>query len=261
MSVRSRSLHDPAMLTTNIHEIAEGVYRLSTCVPEVAPGGFTFNQFLLTGDEPVLFHTGPRQMYPLVAEAVGKIIPVESLRWISFGHVESDECGAMNQFLAVAPQSQVVFNPLGCDVSLNDLCDRPPAPSNDGGRYDTGGHVVSTYATPHVPHGWEAQVLFDETTRTLFCGDLFSQVGDGPAIVHDGDVVGAALAAEDMFHATSLTPATGPTIRALADLEPRTLAIMHGPTYAGDCVQAIHDLADAYEARVADALELAGAAR
>lgn len=242
------------MLTTNVHEIADGVYRLSTCVPEVAPGGFTFNQFLITGDEPVLFHTGPRMMYPLVAEAVGKIIPLESVRTITFGHVESDECGAVNLFLADAPESTVVFNALGCDVSLNDLCDRPPEVWDDAEPHDIGGHSVSIHTTPHVPHGWEAQVLFDETTRTLFCGDLLSQIGDGAAIVHDGDVVGAALAAEEMFGATALTPATAPTIRRLAELEPRTLAIMHGPSYAGDCVQALHDLADAYEARVVDAI-------
>lgn len=243
------------MLTTNVHEIADGVYRFSTCVPEVAPGGFTFNQFLLTGDEPVLFHTGPRQMYPLVAEAIGKIIPLESVRWITFGHVESDECGAMNLFLAAAPESAVAFNPLGCDVSLNDLSDRPPEVWHDADPRDVGGHLVSIHTTPHVPHGWEAQVLFDDTTKTLFCGDLLSQIGDGPAIVHDGDIVAAALAAEEMFGATAQTPNTAPTIRRLADLEPRTLAIMHGPSYAGDCVQALHDLADAYEAQVVGAID------
>ena len=247
------------MFTTNVHEIADGVFRLSTCVPEVAPGGFTFNQFLITGDEPLLFHTGPRQMYPLVAEAIGKIIPLESVRWITFGHVESDECGAMNNFLAAATGSTVAFNPLGCDVSLNDMCDRPPEVWTDGEPHDLGGHVVNIHMTPHVPHGWEAQVLFDQTTKTLFCGDLLSQIGDGPAIVHDGDVVAAALAAEDMFGATGLTAATGPTIRRLADLEPRTLAIMHGPSFAGDCVRALHELADAYEARVDSALQLAAA--
>jgi flavorubredoxin len=238
------------MLTTNVHEIADGVYRLSTCVPEVAPGGFTFNQFLITGDEPAIFHTGPRQMFPLVADAIGRVTPVDSLRWISFGHVESDECGAMNLLLEAAPASTVVFNGLGCDVSLNDLCDRPPQPAESGVPFVTGDHELSIHVTPHVPHGWEAQVLFDETTRTLFCGDLFSQTGDGPAIVHDGDIVGAAMAAEDLFGATALSPTTAPTIRRLAELEPRTLAIMHGPSYAGDCVQALHDLADAYEARV-----------
>jgi flavorubredoxin len=237
-------------MQTNIHEIADGVYRLSTLVPEAAPGGFTFNQYLIDADEPFLFHTGPRQMYPLVADAIGKVLPVESLRWISFGHVESDECGAMNLFLEAAPDSQVVFNPLGCDVSLNDLCDRPPVAWPDSDELDLGGHVVSLLPTPHVPHGWEAQVVFDRTTRTLLCGDLFSQVGDGPAIIHDREalLVGAG-AAEDMFHGTGLTPATAPTLRRLADLEPRTLGIMHGPAFAGDGQQALLDLADAYEAR------------
>lgn len=242
------------MLTTQVHEIAEGVYRLSTCVPDAAPGGFTFNQFLLTGDEPLLFHTGARQMFPLVSEAVARIVPLDSLRWISFGHIESDECGAMNLFLEAAPASTVVFNPLGCAVSLDDLCDRLPRPVEPGTAIDTGGHVVTIHATPHVPHGWEAQVVFDASTRTLFCGDLFGQTGDGPALVHDGDIVGAAMAAEDLFGATGISPATAPTIRALAELEPRTLALMHGPSYAGDCVKALLDLADAYDARVHEAL-------
>ena len=249
------------MLSTNIHEIADGVFRLSTLVPDVGPDGFTFNQFLVTGDEPVLFHTGGRQLYPLVSEAVAKVVPLDSLRWISFGHLESDESGAMNLFLAAAPASEVIYNPLGCDVSLNDLCDRPPVISDGSSTFGGSTHALRIVMTPHVPHGWEAQVLFDETTRTLFCGDLFSATGDGPAIRHEGDVVGAAMAAEDLFGATCLTPAAGPTIRRLAELEPRTLAIMHGPSYAGDCVQALHDLADAYEARLAGALELAGAAR
>ncbi len=245
------------MFDTNVNQIADGIYRISTCVPDAAPGGFTFNQFLITGEQPFLFHTGARQMFPLVSGAVASVIPLESLRWISFGHVESDECGSVNQFLEAAPESGVVFNPLGCDVSLNDLCDRPPEPIADGTSYDAGGHVLSLYATPHVPHGWEAQVLFDETTRTLFCGDLFAHTGDGPAVVDDIDIVGAALAAEDIFGATALTPATAPTIRKLAELEPRTLALMHGSSYAGDCVKALNDLADALEQRVKNALATA----
>lgn len=241
-------------MNTNVHEIADGVYRLSTTVPEVAAGGFTFNQYLLAGDEPMLFHAGARGLFPLVSEAVGKVVPVERLRWISFGHVESDESGAMNQWLAAAPDSSVVFNPLGCMVSLNDLADREPVMATEEA-LDLGGHVVRTIATPHVPHGWEAQVIFDETTRTLFCGDLFTQIGEGPAIVHDTDVITPALEAEDIFGATALTPDTAPTLRRLADLEPRTLALMHGPAYAGDCRQALLDLADAYEGRVAAALQ------
>lgn len=246
-------------MQTNIHEIADGVYRLSTCVQEAAPGGFTFNQFLIDGDEPGIFHTGPRQMFPLVSDAVSKITDVTRLRWISFGHIESDECGSMNDWLAAAPAASVIFNPLGCMVSLNDLCDRPPEPIVDVNGHDTGGHLMRCIVTPHVPHGWEAQVLFDETTRTLFCGDLFAQVGDGPAIVHDVDLIQPAMDAEDMFGGTSLTASTAPTIRGLAELEPRTLALMHGPAFAGDCRQALLDLADAYETRFTASLELTGA--
>lgn len=246
-------------MQTHTHEIADGVHRLSTVVPEAAPGGLTFNQYLLTGDEPLLFHTGARQLFPLVSDAVAQVVDVDRLRWISFGHVESDESGAMNHWLEAAPGSEVLFNGLGCMVSLNDLCDRPPVVADPESPRDIGGHVVRTVATPHVPHGWEAQVIFDETTGTLFCGDLFTRVGEWPALVHDTDLVQPALDAEDVFGATALTPETAPTIRRLADLEPRTLALMHGPAYVGDCRQALLDLADAYEARVTAQLDAAPA--
>src|SRR6476469_2762091 len=154
-------------MQTSIVEINDGIYRLSTFVPDVSPEGFTFNQFLVAADEPLLFHAGPRAMFPLVAAAVATVLPVESLRWISFGHVESDECGAMNMWLAAAPRSQVAFNVLGCDVSLNDLCDRRPRALAEGEVLDLGGRRVRLVSTPHVPHGWEAQVLFEEATRTL----------------------------------------------------------------------------------------------
>jgi flavorubredoxin len=248
-------------MQTTIHEIAEDVYRMSTFVDEGIPGGFTFNQFLLDADEPLLFHTGPRAMFPLVSEAVAKVIDIDRLRWISFGHVESDECGAMNLWLAAAPHAQIAYNGLGCEVSLNDLADRPPRALADGDRLDLGGHVVQLHTTPHVPHGWEAQVLFDETTGTLLCGDLGTQTGAAPAIVHDADIVTAAVAAEDMFAATCLTPSTAPTIRRLATLSPRTLALMHGPAFAGDGAAVLDGLADAYADRFARASEqLASAA-
>jgi flavorubredoxin len=230
-----------------IDEIADGIHRISTYLPEVAPpAGFTMNQFLVDGDEPLLFHTGPRAMFPLVAEAVARVLPVESLRWITFGHVESDECGSMNMWLAAAPGAQVAHGALGCDISLNDMCDRPPVPLDDGQVLDVGGKRLRQISTPHVPHGWEAQVLYEETTGTLLCGDLLSQVGAGPAVTTD-DVVGPALEAEAMFHATCMAPNTGATLRALADLEPATLAIMHGSSFRGDGGRALRDLAAGYE--------------
>ena len=230
----------------SINEIADGIYRISTWIPEVTPDGFTFNQFLVTGDEPLLFHTGPRGMFPLVAEAVATVVPVESLRWITFGHVESDECGAMNMWLAAAPQSTVAHGALGCDVSLNDLCDRPPRALAEGEVIDIGGKRLRQISTPHVPHGWEAQVLFEETTSTLLCGDLFSQVGRTAALTND-DVVEAAVAAEMMFHSSSLAPHSTATMRALGDLAPTTLAIMHGASFQGDGKAALYALAAEYD--------------
>jgi flavorubredoxin len=232
---------------TTVHEIAPRIYRLSTCVPEAAPGGFTFNQFLIDADEPMLFHTGPRRMFDLVSQAIGRIVPVDRLRWIGFGHVESDECGAMNQFLGAAPHAQVAHGSLGCMVSLGDLCDRPPRPLADGEVIDLGGKKVRHIDTPHVPHNWESRLLFEESTETLFCGDLFTHAGDGPALT-DGDIVGPALAAEDLFHYSALSPTTGQTIRRLAALKPRTLALMHGSSTQTRCGQALAELADAYDA-------------
>jgi flavorubredoxin len=235
-----------------VNEIEDGIFRISTWIPEVSPEGFTFNQFLVTADEPLLFHTGPRMMFPVVAEALSTVVPVESLRWISFGHVEADECGSMNMWLTAAPEAQVAFGALGCDVSLNDLCDRPPRALADGEVIDLGGKRVRQISTPHVPHGWEAQVLFEETTGTLLCGDLFSQIGSGPAVTGD-DLVEPALAAEAMFHATCLAPNTGTTLWALGDLAPTTLAVMHGSSFVGDGKQALADLATGYEQLIAAA--------
>jgi flavorubredoxin len=235
-----------------VDEIASDIYRISTWIPDITPDGFTFNQFLVAAEEPLLFHAGPRGLFPLVAEAVAEVLPVESLRWITFGHVEADECGAMNLWLTAAPNSQVAHGALGCMVSLNDLCDRPPRPLEEGEVLDVGGKRLRQISTPHVPHGWEAQVFHEETTGTLLCGDLFTQVGAGPALTGD-DVVDAALAAEGMFHATSLAPQTPKTLRALGDLNPTTLAIMHGRSFEGDGRQALYDLAAGYEQLIASA--------
>ena len=236
-------------METTIDEIADGIYRLSTWVPEVAPpAGFTFNQFLIAADEPLLFHTGPRAMFPLVSEAVSRIVPVDQLRWITFGHVESDECGGMNEFLAAAPRAEVAHGAVGCMVSLNDLADRPPRPLADGEVIDLGGKRVRHIDTPHVPHAWEARVLYEETTGTLLCGDLFTHVGNTAALTSD-DIVEPAMDAEAMFRSTSLAPDTALVMSRLADLQPNTLALMHGASYNGNCGQALLDLANAYDER------------
>ncbi len=233
-------------METKSAEIADGIYRLSTYFPEVAPpAGFTMNQFLVMGDAPLLFQCGPRALFPLVSAAVAKIVPVEKLRWITFGHVESDECGAMNAWLAAAPQAQVAHGMIACMVSLNDLADRAPRALADGEVLDLGGKRIRYIDTPHVPHCWEAGILYEETTGTLLCGDLFTHLGDGAALTGD-DIVGPAIAAEDMFHATSIGAATAPTIRRLAELKPRTLGLMHGSSFNGDCAAALHGLADYY---------------
>jgi flavorubredoxin len=186
-------------------------------------------------------------MFPLIAEAVARVIPIEKLRWISFGHVEADECGSMNMWLSSAPRSQVVFNGLGCDVSLNDLCDRAPRALRDDEVLDLGGKRVRQISTPHVPHGWEAQVLFEETTSTLLCGDIGSQLGRGVPITNS-DVVEAALLAERVFHQTSPGSNAVSTLRKLAELSPRRLAIMHGSSFEGDGRKALLSLADGYVA-------------
>ena len=233
-------------MTTKTDEIADGIFRISTFIPEVTDEGFTFNQFLIKAEDPLLFHTGPRGMFPLVSEAVSRIVPLETLRWITFGHVESDECGSMNQWLAASKRAEVAHGAVGVMVSLNDLADRPPRALQDGEVIDLGGKRVRHLDTPHVPHGWEARVLFEETTSTLLCGDLFTHTGNGPALT-TGDIVGPAKIAEEIFRATCLTPSTGPTIRKLADLNPRTLAIMHGSSFNGDVRRALQDLADCYD--------------
>jgi flavorubredoxin len=235
-------------METQVDEIAAGVYRLSTFTDAVADG-FTYNQFLLTGDDALLFHTGKRLMFPAVAAAVAKVIPLERLRWVSFGHWEADESGALNLWLEAAPNAEVAVGTLGTLISGNDQATRPPRPPlGDGEVLDLGGKQVRWIDTPHVPHGWDAGLLFEETTSTLLCGDLFSHTGAVPALT-ENDVVGPAGAAEDLFGATCLTAATAPTIRRLAGLTPWTLGIMHGSSYRGDGAAALHALADDYDRR------------
>jgi flavorubredoxin len=234
-------------METRIAEVGPGIHQLTTHVPEM---NFSFNQYLVTGEEPLLFHTGPRQMFPLVSDAISRVMPVDQLRWISFGHVEADECGSMNQWLGAAPQSTVAQSMTGCMVSLNDLADRAPRALADGEVLDIGGHRMRWIDTPHVPHAWEAGLMYDETTGTLFCGDLFTQTG-AYAPASTDDIVGPAGEAEDIFRASSLAPSSGATVRRLAELDVSALALMHGPTFSGDCRGALLDLAADFDKRIA----------
>jgi flavorubredoxin len=233
-------------MSTTIDEIDDGIYRIATFVPDV---GLSFNQMLVAADEPMLFHLGMRALFPAVSEAVATVLPLEQLRWLSFGHVEADECGAMNQWLGAAPNAQVTFGGLGCMVSVNDLADRPPVPLDDQQVLDLGGKQLRYIATPHVPHGWEAGVFFEETTATLLCGDLFTQGGDGPAISDDSPM-DASIQAEQQFGYSSGAPHTAAVLESLAALEPTTLALMHGSAHHGSGDVWLRELADHHRAAV-----------
>lgn len=239
-------------METRIDEIASDIFRLSTFTADVPPSGFTFNQYLVKADEPLLFHCGGRALFPLVSAAAAKILPLHSIRWISFGHVESDECGSMNQWLQAAPEAKVFHGMIACLVSLDDLADRPPKKMADNETLDLGGKRVRYLDTPHVPHAWESGLIFEETTKTLFTGDLFTQLGNGPAIT-EASVVEDSIAAEEAFHAMALTPDTAKTIRRLKDLGAEQLAVMHGSCFKGDCGAQLEALA----AYAEDALESA----
>ena len=234
-------------METSVTEIADGIYRLST-LTDAVPGGFTFNQILVNGDQPLLFHTGPKALFGPVSDAVNTIMPVETLRWVTFGHWEADESGALNLWLAAAPHAELALGAIGTMLSGNDQAIRPPRPLADGEVLDLGSKSVRWIDTPHVPHGWDAGLLFEAATGTLLCGDLFTQTGD--TSITTGDIVGPAVALEDMMRATSLTPRTAPTIRRLADLRPSTLALMHGPSFSGDGSSALLALADDYQGRL-----------
>jgi flavorubredoxin len=237
-------------MTTDIDEVTDGIFRLSTYLPDGPPGGITFNQFLVTGDEPLLFHTGTRRIFPTVRAAAARAIDVESLRWISSGHASRpDEYGALAEWEAVAPAAQVAHGHAGCFLCLSDMTSRELRPLADGEVLDIGGRRLRWIDTPHVPGPWEAGVLFDESTATLFCGDLFARTGRAPATTED-DVANAAIAHDQLMHGNAYTPATGPTLRRLAALSPRRLALMHGPIFVGDGAGQLLVLADYFDAQL-----------
>src|SRR5262245_18939684 len=234
------------LMETRVDEIAERIYRFSTFLPQVGPGGLSFNQFLVDADEPLLFHCGHRALFPSVSQAAARIIDVSRLRWIAFSHIEADEFGALGQWLEAAPRATVTHGAIGCAIWLNDQAPRAPRALADGEVLDLGGRRVRRLDTPHVPHCWDAGLLFEESTGTLFTSDLLTHVGNPPALTN-GDILGPAVEAERRFGYTALTPATGTTIRRLAALQPRTLAVMHGSSFSGDAPAVLGTLATFYD--------------
>jgi flavorubredoxin len=230
---------------TNVHEIADGLYRINTPVTiEGGPGGFSFNQYLIIDDEPLIFHTGPRKMFPLVREAVESVMPVERLRYIAFSHVEADECGSLNEWLAVAPQSSPLCGTVAAMVSITDLADRPPRPLADGETLSLGKHLVRWFDTPHLPHSWECGYLMEESTRTLLCGDLFTQGGAQNPAVTESDILGPSEAFRRQMDYFSHTKNAGEMIERLASAGPTTLACMHGSAWRGDGAALLRALSD-----------------
>ena len=220
---------------TNIHEIADGIYRINTPVIIAGgPGGFSFNQYLIVDGEPLIFHTGPRKMFQLVREAVASVIPVEQLRYIALSHVEADECGSLNEWLAVAPQSVPLCGAVAALVSITDLAERPPRALADGETLSLGKSSVKWFDTPHLPHAWECGFLMEEKTKTLLCGDLFTQPGAEHPAITESDILGPSEAFRHAMDYYSHTKNARGMLERLACAEPTTLACMHGSAWRGD---------------------------
>jgi flavorubredoxin len=232
---------------TNVHEIAAGIFRISTPVPPSAiPGGFTFNQFLITDEHPLLFHTGPRRMFPLVREAVAHVLgDAARLRYVAFSHVEADECGSLNDWLAVAPTAEPVCSTIGAMVSVADLADRPPRPLADGEELRLGTKRLRWLDAPHLPHNWECGYLFEATTKTLLCGDLFTHSGADLPPLTESEVLSPSEAARQAMGGVAIEASSRRLLEKLAATEPTTLALMHGSSFRGEGGRLLRGLADA----------------
>ena len=230
--------------TTRIDEIADGIFRISTAMPpEIMPGGFTFNQFLIKDDEPLLFHTGPRKLFPAVRAAIQSVLPVDRLRHIAFSHFEADECGALNEFLAAAPGAAPLCGQVAAMTSIRDVADRAPRALADGEEVNLGRHTVRWLDAPHLPHAWECGHLFESCTRTLFCGDLFTQGGSEHPPVTQADILTPSLEMLQAFDYYSHSKLARPLFDKLAGTHPRRLACMHGASWEGDGSALLHELA------------------
>ena len=228
---------------TNVVEIADGLHRINTPVAVEGAGGFSFNQYLIVDDEPLLFHTGPRKMFPLVLEAVASVVPPESLRYIAFSHVEADECGSLNEWLAAAPGSVPLCGAIAAMVSINDLADRPPTALADQELLPLGRHRVRWLDAPHLPHAWECGFLMEESTRTLLCGDLFTQGGSDLPPITESDILGPSEAFRQTMDYFSHTTRARAMLEKLAAADPTTLACMHGSAWRGDGAKLLRALA------------------
>ncbi len=227
---------------TNVHEIADGIYRINTPVGLPGAGQFSFNQYLVLDDAPMLFHTGLRGLFPVVSEAVAALMPIEKLRYVGFSHFEADECGALNQFLAAAPQAVAVCGQIAALVSVNDYADRAPRALADGEDVDLGHHRMRWFDTPHVPHAWECGLMMDITTRTFFCGDLFTQGGAGVEALTEVDILEPSEAFRGPMDYFAHAPQTAGMLERLAREAPRTLAVMHGSAWQGDGARLLREL-------------------
>ena len=232
---------------TNVHEIAPQIFRISTPIPpSQMPGGFTFNQILIVDEEPLLFHTGQRRMFPLVREAVAHVLgDVAKLRYVGFSHVEADECGSLNEWLAVAPRAEPVCSQVAAMVQMNDLSDRPPRAMSDGEELTLGRKRVRWLDAPHLPHNWECGYLFESTTKTLLCGDVFTHGGADLPPLTETEVLSPSEAMRKAMGGVAIEAHTRSLIEKLASTEPTTLALMHGSSYRGDGHALLRGLADA----------------
>jgi flavorubredoxin len=228
---------------TNIAEIADGIYRINTPVGLPGAGAFSFNQYLVVDEAPLLFHTGLRGLFPMVSEAIAAVMPVEKLRYLGFSHFEADECGALNQFLALAPQAVPVCGQVAALVSVNDYADRSPRALSDGEDLDLGRHRMRWFDTPHLPHSWECGLMMDMTTRTFFCGDLFTQGGYGADALTGSDILEPSEAFRAPMDYFAHAPDTRLMLERLARETPTTLAVMHGSAWRGDGARLLRELA------------------
>jgi flavorubredoxin len=225
---------------TNVHEVAEGIFRINT--PVDIAGGFSFNQYLILDDQPLLFHTGLKKLFPLVFEAVGSITSAKDLRFLAFSHFEADECGALNEWLNAAPEATPVCSQVAAMVSINDVADRAAIAMTEGNTLNLGRHTVRWIDAPHLPHGWDTGYLIEESTHTLFCGDLFTQGGSGNPAVTDADILGPSEAFRKSMDYFSHTKNAAELIEKLAKEEPNTLACMHGSAWKGDAATLLRSL-------------------